>query len=70
MTLQECKQEALNKLAFSDWSELPTVTNTDNTPHLVNSTEWVTYRVTLRGIYLNPVTDPVWPTEPAASWSN
>jgi hypothetical protein len=69
MTIADVKQRALNELAFSDWSELWTVTNTANTPHLINSDAYQTYRVALRYIYVYPTENPTWPTPPTAEWS-
>jgi hypothetical protein len=70
MTIADVKQEALNQLAFSDWSELGTVTNTANTPHLANAAEYATYRIALRYIFVYPTENPTWPTIPVAQWVN
>ena len=70
MTIAEIKQRALNELAFSDWSELGTVVNTANTPHLINADEYNTYRIALRYIYVYPTENPNWPTVPTAQWSS
>ena len=57
-----CSSTAKSLLADSDWSQLPDV-------GLANSAEYVTYRGILRGYALQPVVDPVWPTEPTPIWS-
>jgi hypothetical protein len=58
----ECKTEAKKRIAATDWSVLPDV-------GISNTTEFETYRATLRGLIKNPVADPVWPTEPEPVWS-
>lgn len=61
---QICKGEAKSRLESTDYSQLPDVDAT-----LVNRADFVTYRTQIRDLYLNPVTNPVWPTEPVAVWS-
>lgn len=64
------KAEAMSLLAATDWTEIPSVTNTANTPHLTNGAAFVTYRTQLRAIAVNPPTTPVtWPTPPVKQWS-
>jgi hypothetical protein len=57
-----CSTKAKSLLAASDWSQLPDV-------GLSNVSDYVTYRGILRGYVLEPVVDPVWPTEPTPVWS-
>jgi hypothetical protein len=57
-----CSTQAKSLLAASDWAVLPDV-------GLKNSAEYVTYRGILRGYVLQPVVDPVWPTEPTPIWA-
>ena len=64
------KAKAKNLLQATDWVEIPSVTNTANTPHLLNQAEFETYRVALRAIAVNPPVVATWPTEPAEQWSN
>jgi hypothetical protein len=59
---ENCSSTAKRLLAASDWSVLPDV-------GLANSAEYVTYRGILRGYVLQPVVDPVWPTEPTPIWA-
>ena len=61
--LASCKSQAKSLLAKTDWAVLPDV-------GLTNSAEYVTYRATLRGLVLNPVENPTFPTEPTPVWSN
>ena len=56
-----CKTQAKLLLSASDWAVLPDV-------GLKNSTEFVTYRSILRGYAIQPVLNPVWPTEPQPVW--
>ena len=56
-----CKETAKYKINMCDWSVLPDV-------HLSNKEEFIVYRATLRALILNPVADPVFPTEPQPVW--
>jgi hypothetical protein len=56
-----CKAQAKLLLASSDWSVLTDV-------ELTNSADFVTYRALLRGLVINPVENPTFPTEPQAIW--
>lgn len=60
--LDACKAEAKQRLADTDWSVLPDVV-------VKNKLEFETYRSQIRELVLNPVADPVWPTEPQPVWS-
>jgi hypothetical protein len=59
---ENCSSTAKSLLSNSDWSVLPDV-------GLANVSEYVTYRGILRGYVLEPVVDPVWPTEPTPVWA-
>lgn len=59
--LDSCKDQAKKLIANCDWSVLPDV-------NISNRAEFETYRATLRGYILNPVADPVFPTEPNPVW--
>jgi hypothetical protein len=58
---ENCASTAKSLLAASDWTVLPDV-------GLANAAEFVTYRGILRGYAIQPVVDPVWPTEPTPVW--
>jgi hypothetical protein len=64
----ECKQKAESLLSSTDWTEIPSVTNTANTPHLINSDEFVTYRNFIRILAVNPIPNPSWPPVPTEQW--
>lgn len=57
-----CKAEAKTRIAATDWSVLSDV-------GLANQADFVAYRATLRGLIVNPVQNPQWPTEPQPVWS-
>ena len=59
--LDDCKNQAKQKIANCDWSVLPDV-------NISNRAEFEAYRAKLRGYILNPVADPVFPTEPQPVW--
>ena len=57
-----CKEQAKSLLAASDWSVLSDV-------GLQNAADFVAYRSALRNLVINPVENPVVPTEPNPVWS-
>lgn len=59
---EDCKTKAKELIASTDWAVLPDV-------GLQNKTEFESYRASLRALILNPVADPVFPTEPQPVWS-
>ena len=59
--LDACKAKAKDLIAASDWSVLPDV-------GLANVSNFKAYRAILRSLILNPVDNPVWPTEPSPVW--
>jgi hypothetical protein len=68
--LAACKAQATAYLAATDWSEVPSVSDTANTPHLLNKEEFLTYRNSVRNLVVTPTTEPNWPTVPSAQWSS
>lgn len=56
-----CKDKAKYLLSASDWTQMSDV-------GLKNLADFVTYRGILRGYALQPVVDPIWPTEPTPIW--
>jgi hypothetical protein len=64
------KSQSETLLQTTDWVEIPSVSDTANTPHLVNYTDFITYRLALRQIAVNSPTEPaVFPTKPEEVWS-
>lgn len=64
------KQEAVQRLAATDWVNQPDVTNPDINPHLLNHADYITYRSQIRAIAINPTAGNLdWPTEPTPEWS-
>lgn len=59
--MNACKAKAKQLIAASDWSALSDV-------GLVNQADFIAYRAALRALIINPVADPVWPTEPTPEW--
>ena len=66
--LDACKKEAKRLLADTDWSEIPSVADPANTPHLVNQADFIAYRIALRLLAVNPVVSPSFPPVPVAKW--
>ena len=59
----ECKYEAKQRIASSDWSVLPDMS-------ILNSNDFITYREELRALIKDPIENPVWPIEPQPIWRN
>ena len=57
-----CKNQAKQLIASSDWSVLPDI-------NITNKSEFENYRSQLRNLILNPVESPVFPEEPQPIWS-
>lgn len=64
-----CRQNALRMLTATDWVELPSVTDTNLTPHLINKADFIAYRSAIRNYAVNPTENPVWPALPTEQWS-
>lgn len=60
---EQCKDKAKQLLSLSDWSTLP-----DVQIQLSNYQDFVNYRSQLRNLVINPVENPVFPSEPEARW--
>lgn len=67
--IANCKLQARFNLEETDWSEIPSVLDEKNQPHLLNGSEFIAYRSICRNYVANPVADPIWPTMPTAVWS-
>ena len=69
--IQQCKSTATNILNSTDWTAIPDVADPlKSNPYLMNQDEFVAYRSTVRNYAVNPVVDPVWPTQPTEQWSS
>jgi hypothetical protein len=60
---QNCKDKAKQLIAKTDWAVLP-----DRSVMLDNASDFVQYRTQLLDLILNPVENPVFPTEPTPRW--
>jgi hypothetical protein len=58
-----CKDKAKQLIAKTDWAVLP-----DRSVMLDNASDFVQYRTQLLDLILNPVENPVFPTEPTPRW--
>lgn len=69
--LDACKQKAKELLYETDWTSIPDVGNSSvSNPYLVNQAEFIAYRSQIRALAVNPVANPVWPTQPTEQWSS
>jgi hypothetical protein len=66
----ENQATASQLLSATDWTTIPDVINTANTPYLTNQNEFLVYRNAIRKIAVNPTWDAVFPEQPTAIWSN
>jgi len=70
-TAQENKYEASILLSQTDWVLQEDVVDVTLTPHLLNQSEFITYRAALREIAVNPVDGNIsFPVKPQAQWSS
>lgn len=65
-----CKSQASQLLYETDWTTIPDVANPANNPYLMNQADFIAYRNTVRQLAVNPVVNPVFPTQPTAQWSS
>lgn len=69
--LTACKAQASLLLSETDWTTIPDVANpSDSNPYLINQREFMTWRSEIRKYAVNPVANPVWPTQPTPEWGN
>lgn len=66
------KGEAVSKLKDTDWATESDVIDTTRNPHLLNQSDFLDYRASIRQIAVNPPITPVtnWPIVPKAVWSS
>jgi len=67
---EDCKNQATVLLFKTDWTTIADVASPTNNPYLMNQADFFAYRNAVRKLAVNPVANPVWPTEPAAKWSS
>lgn len=66
-----CSDQAKAILTATDWTSIPDVGNPDaSNPYLVNQAAFIAYRSQIRALAINPVANPVWPTQPTEQWSS
>jgi hypothetical protein len=68
--IKACKVQAEEYLQQTDWSEIPSVSDTSNAMHLLNIEDFISYRVQVRALRVNPVANPTFPTMPTPQWSS
>lgn len=70
VTADQNKGQATALLAATDWVNQPDVYDESLTPHLLNRSEYLTYRSQLRAIAIAPTAGALdWPTQPTPQWS-
>jgi hypothetical protein len=66
-----CADQAKAILNATDWTSIADVADpAKSNPYLTNQAEFAAYRSTVRNYAVNPVVDPVWPTQPTEQWSS
>lgn len=67
----DCKNQAVQILQATDWTSIGDVGNPQmSNPYLVNQAAFIQYRSQIRALAINPVENPVWPTQPTEQWSS
>lgn len=69
-TADENKAKAVQLLSETDYAELPSVSNpNESNPYLNNKDEFITYRSKVRDIAVNPIAGNLdWPVIPQGDW--
>jgi hypothetical protein len=62
------KAQAASLLTATDWTTIPDVSDPANNPHLTNYAEFLSYRLALRAIAVNPPVVAVFPPKPDEVW--
>jgi hypothetical protein len=66
-----CKQQAVTLLQATDWTTIPDVANPSaSNPYLMNQGAFIAWRSQVRALAVNPVANPVFPTQPTEQWSS
>jgi hypothetical protein len=65
---QNCKKQASDLLYATDWTTIPDVGDSANSPYLANQAEFITWRSQIRALAINPVVDPIFPPKPVEVW--
>lgn len=63
-----CKQKASQLLYETDWTTIPDVADSANSPYLTNQAEFIAWRSQIRALAVNPVVDPIFPEKPVEIW--
>lgn len=66
--ISSCKKTASELLYETDWTTIPDVANSENSPYLKNQAEFIAWRSQIRALAVNPVVDPVFPPKPTEIW--
>lgn len=66
-----CKAQAVALLQATDWTTIPDVANPSaSSPYLMNQGAFIVWRSQVRALAVNPVVNPVFPTQPTEQWSS
>ncbi len=69
-TAEENKAKAVQLLSETDWVNQPDVIDPNVNPHLLNHSEFISYRAALRTIAVTPQSGfLIWPVKPQEQWS-
>jgi hypothetical protein len=69
-TAEENKARAVQRLMETDWVNQPDVIDPNVNPHLLNHSEFISYRAALRTIAVIPRPGfLIWPVKPSEQWS-
>lgn len=66
-----CKQQAVTLLQATDWTTIPDVANPSaSNPYLMNQGAFIAWRSQVRALAVNPIANPIFPTQPTEQWSS
>jgi hypothetical protein len=66
-----CKAQAVALLQATDWTTIPDVANPSaSSPYLMNQGAFIAWRSQVRALAVNPIANPIFPTQPTEQWSS
>lgn len=63
-----CKDQASKLLYETDWTTIPDVADSSQSPYLTNQAEFIAWRSQIRKLAVNPIANPTFPPTPTPVW--
>jgi hypothetical protein len=65
---ESCKKQASELLYATDWTTIPDVADSANSPYLTNQAAFIAWRNQIRELAVNPIVNPIFPDAPLPVW--